>query len=196
MYSADEENWLQGKLRIFDECWNRVPVSDDLVSEFVMFTYDVPLSKNFVPAHLAVFNERYLLMMKMHSEFTNLNGFEQEKLWKKNILYGSAMNLVKLECCKGGKEQWHFVYPTYLNETWKGKNILGQKNIKKIDMDIANSFSGKFTITLRERDVYFSVGCLQAYIFFKMYRVFFVIIFICVHIDKHFCVYFFIILVS
>ena len=135
-------------MRIFDECWNRVPVSDDLVSEFVMFTYDVPLSKNFVPAHLAVFNERYLLMMKMHSEFTNLNGFEQEKLWKKNILYGSAMNLVKLECCKGGKEQWHFVYPTYLNETWKGKNILGQKNIKKIDMDIANSFSGKFTIAL------------------------------------------------
>ena len=75
------------------------------------------------------------------------------------------MNLVKLECCKGGKEQWDFVYPTYLNETWKGKNILGQKNIKKIDMDIANSFSGKFTITLRERDVYFSVGCLQAYFF-------------------------------
>ena len=143
LYSADEENWLQGKLRIFEECWNRVPVSDDLVSEFVMFTYDVPLSKNFVPDHLAVFNERYLLMMKMHSEFTNMNRFEQEELWKKNILYGSAMNLVKLECCKGGKEQWHFVYPTYLNETWKGKNILGQKNIKKIDMDIANSFSGK-----------------------------------------------------
>jgi hypothetical protein len=146
-YSADEENWLQGKLRIFEECWNRVPVSDDLVSEFVMFTYDVPLSRNFVPDHLAVFNERYLLMMKVHSEFTNMNRFEQEKLWKKNILYGSAMNLVKLECCKGGKEQWHFVYPTYLNETWKGKNILSQKNIKKIDMDIANSFSGVFSDT-------------------------------------------------
>ena len=45
-------------------------------------------------------------------------------------------------------------------------------------------------MTLRERDVYFSVGCLQAYFFFKMY-LFFVTLFICVHIDKHFCVYFF-----
>ena len=107
-----------------------------------MFNYDVPLSKSFVSNHCAVFNERYRLMMKMHTEFTSLNRFQQEALWKKNILYGTAMNLVKLESCKSGKEQWNFVYPEW-NETWKGKNLLAKKNIKKIDMDGANKFSGR-----------------------------------------------------
>ena len=37
--------------------------------------------------------------------------------------------------------------------------------------------------------MYFSVGCLQAYFFLRCIF-FFVTIFICVHIDKHFCVYF------
>merc|ERR1712156_871186 len=59
-YTIDEENWLQGKLQIFDECWKRVPSGEDLVNDFIMFTYDVPLSKSFVPDHLAIFNERYL----------------------------------------------------------------------------------------------------------------------------------------
>merc|ERR1712156_1103213 len=98
-YTIDEENWLQGKLQIFDECWKRVPSGEDLVNDFIMFTYDVPLSKSFVPDHLAIFNERYRLMMKMHTEFTSLSRVDQETLWKKNMLYGTAMNMVKLESC-------------------------------------------------------------------------------------------------
>ena len=141
-YTIDEENWLQGKLQIFDECWRKVHIGEDLVSEFVMFNYDVPLSKSFVANHLAIFNERYRLMMKMHYEFMDLSSFEQEKLWKRNILYGTAMNLVKLESCKTGREQWHFVYPPELNNTLMGQMILKNKNIKKVDMDICNEFSG------------------------------------------------------
>ena len=45
-----------------------------------MFTYDVPLSKSFVPDHLAIFNERYRLMMKMHTEFTSLSRFDQARI--------------------------------------------------------------------------------------------------------------------
>ena len=71
---------LQGKLKIFDECWKRVPSGEDLVNDFIMFTYDVPLSKSFVPDHLAIFNERYRLMMKMHTEFTSLSRLEQARI--------------------------------------------------------------------------------------------------------------------
>ena len=71
---------LQGKLKIFDECWKRVPSGEDLVNDFIMFTYDVPLSKSFVPDHLAIFNERYRLMMKMHTEFTSLSRVEQARI--------------------------------------------------------------------------------------------------------------------
>merc|ERR1712079_494641 len=110
-----------------------------------MFTYDVPLSKSFVPDHLAIFNERYRLMMKMHTEFTSLSRVDQETLWKKNMLYGTAMNMVKLESCRTGKEQWDFVYALELNDTWIGKNVEKKREWKKIDLAIANEFSGVCT---------------------------------------------------
>ena len=140
-YSLDEENWVHNKLHIFDECWKKVPIGEDLVSEFVMFSYDVPLSKSYAPKHLANFNERYRLMMKMHSEFTDLNGNQQEKLWKRNILYGTAMTIVKLESCKNGDEQWNFKYPQELSESWIG-NVPLKGGLKKLDMNIINKFSG------------------------------------------------------
>ena len=73
-------SFFQGKLKIFDECWKRVPSGEDLVNDFIMFTYDVPLSKSFVPDHLAIFNERYRLMMKMHTEFTSLSRVDQARI--------------------------------------------------------------------------------------------------------------------
>ena len=64
------------------------------------------------------------------------------------MLYGTAMNMVKLESCKTGKEQWDFVYAMDNGiDTWIGQNVLKKKDWKKIDLNIANKFSGIFKTT-------------------------------------------------
>ena len=57
------------------------------------------------------------------------------------------MNMVKLESCRTGKEQWDFVYALELNDTWIGKNVEKKREWKKIDLAIANEFSGMFLKT-------------------------------------------------
>ena len=45
----EEENWLTKQLANFEEAWSAVSLGEDHIREFIMFSYDVPLSKAFMP---------------------------------------------------------------------------------------------------------------------------------------------------
>ena len=85
-YSAEEENWIQCQLSKYDLAWQKIPLGDEHTKEFIMYSYDVPLSKSFMPRAMAIFIERYRMVMKIHPEFNNLNRFQQERLWRINSL--------------------------------------------------------------------------------------------------------------
>ena len=143
-YSIEEENWIQGQLQKFDECWKKVPMGEEILSNFIMYNYDVPLSKSFVPKCMANLTERYRLIMKSHTEFTEMSQFHQERLWKRNIFLGTAWALTKLESCKSGQEQWEFNNDGTHEMSDAGIGPIMVKNkMKRVNMDIANSFSGK-----------------------------------------------------
>jgi len=44
-----------------------------------MFSYDVPVSKHFVPVTLSVMSERFKRVMRMHPEFEALTSTEQAR---------------------------------------------------------------------------------------------------------------------
>ena len=94
-YTVEEEAWLGLQLRNFRKAYSEVSLGKDLASlvhtvsnslplrllmfscrlqikEFVMFSYDVPLAKSFVPTELAAFSERCRKIMKIHPEFDQL----------------------------------------------------------------------------------------------------------------------------
>ena len=57
-YTVEEEAWLRGSLDKFSAAYKEVSLGEEFRSEFVMFSYDVPLSKRFVPDQIAAFVER------------------------------------------------------------------------------------------------------------------------------------------
>ena len=47
-YTVEEEAWLRSSLDRFSAAYNEVSLGEEFRNEFVMFSYDVPLSKRFV----------------------------------------------------------------------------------------------------------------------------------------------------
>jgi hypothetical protein len=145
-YSAEEENWVQGQLKKFDDCWKRVHLGEEILKDFIMFNYDVPVAKSFASKTLAVNQERYRLIMKMHTEFTSLDADSQTNLIARNMFLGTAWSLIKLESCKTGQEQWDFENDgTYeMSDASIGQIILKGK-MKKVDLTTVNNLSGLFS---------------------------------------------------
>ena len=146
-YGQEEEIWLQNQLNKFERAWKSVPIGEDMIHEFVMFSYDVPLGKFFLPQTLSIFSQRYLHIMKMHPEFENLKKSDQDHLWKNNSIFGSAMSVAKLESMEDGLEQHRFVTSEVDDLTWMGK-IAYQRKLKKLSVTSINQASGALNETL------------------------------------------------
>ena len=84
-------------------------MGDDFVDEFVMFTYDVPLSKHFIPSEISAFVERTRKIMKIHPEFSELSDTEQRRVWRDGCFKAAAICSVKGESHKTGSEQLKWV---------------------------------------------------------------------------------------
>ena len=54
-----------------------VSIGEDLVNEFVMYSFDVPLSKKFFPLCHSAFLERSWRIYKKHAEFEALTVSDQ-----------------------------------------------------------------------------------------------------------------------
>ena len=52
-------------------------MGEDYVKEFIMFSYDVPLSKHFVYRGYAAFAERFRRVLKTQPGFNDLNDKDQ-----------------------------------------------------------------------------------------------------------------------
>ena len=60
---------LWPRLEQFSAAYNEVSLGEEFRKEFIMFSYDVPLSKRFVPNEIAAFVERGRRIMRTHPEF-------------------------------------------------------------------------------------------------------------------------------
>ena len=105
-YSVEEENWINRQLQKFDTAWQKIHLGEDHIKEFIMYSFDVPLSKGFMANAFGIFIERYRMVMKIHPEFNSLNQCQQHKLWKANSLMAIGVIVAKLEACKTGNEQF------------------------------------------------------------------------------------------
>lgn len=84
-----------------------------------MFSYDVPLSKQFIPNELAVFMERCRRMMKAHPEFSTLPDATQMQIYRINCAKIAALCSVKAESFRNGDQQLDFCFSQEDREQWK-----------------------------------------------------------------------------
>jgi hypothetical protein len=104
----EEERWLFQKFDAFNKAYHEVSFGEDLVNEIVMYTYDVPVSKHFMPRLMSVWGERFRRVMATHEEFIRLP--EKDKLIKyNNTAYDAvALSITKFESYETGNQQLRF----------------------------------------------------------------------------------------
>jgi len=140
-YSPEEEAWMVKQFELFDENWTALSLGEDLVKDVVMFSFDVPLSKGFIPAVIQLFRSRSLKIMGMHAEFTSLPGSDQCRLWRSCSIYSVALTLAKLENTKTANEQLLIAMGNDDAEPWL-KKIIQDKKLDCILMEDANNITG------------------------------------------------------
>lgn len=120
-YTMEEEAWLTRQLEKFKYAYEEVSLGEDLVNEFVMFSFDVPLSKHFVPTEITAFVERCRRIMKIHPEFSGLSDEEQGQLYRENCHKAAALVSVKSETFRTGQEQLKFCFGAADQSAWETK---------------------------------------------------------------------------
>ena len=132
-YTVEEEAWLNNQLVRFKEVYEEISLGEELVNEFVMYSYDVPLSKHFVPSEISAFVERCRRIMKIHPEFEEMSDRIQNDLYKENLHKAAALCSVKAESHRTGSEQLQFCFGSADKKAWEEKvSPLVNTKIKKV----------------------------------------------------------------
>ena len=76
-YTTEEESWFSSRLVKYDKAYEDVQFGHDWITEFVMFSYDVPLSKHFATNGYATFLERFKRILMAHDGFQDLSTKDQ-----------------------------------------------------------------------------------------------------------------------
>ena len=137
---------LQNVLKTFDQAWNSVRLGEHCVKEFILYSFDVPLGKYFIPESCTNFNERARRVMMSHHAFRNLSDNVQAQLWKRNSYYGAAITCSKLEACHSGLEQavvaFNDIDKGYLENEFPSFDL---QSLKKLTLMQSNKISKLLT---------------------------------------------------
>ena len=127
-------------------------LGEDHIREFIMFSFEVPVSKSYMHNAIAVYNERVLRLLKIHKEFQMLPHHLQTALIKQNRMYISALQCAVCENSETGYEQLVFTYGE------SDKKIMSEefahvsaKQIKKMTMANVNKCTNYLADPLMER---------------------------------------------
>ena len=105
-------------------------LGEDHIREFIMFSFDVPVSKSYMHNAIAVYNERVLRLLKIHKEFQMLPHHLQTALIKRNRMYISALQCTVCENSETGYEQLVFTYGESDKKTSKRVRKERQQRVK------------------------------------------------------------------
>ncbi len=81
----------------------------NLLHEYIMYSYDVPLSKHFMPTAMTLFAERFRNVLRRQDEFDMLGPTQQKRALETCVFHAVAITVTKLEACEGFWQQLKFV---------------------------------------------------------------------------------------
>jgi hypothetical protein len=102
VYTEEEECWLQNQINLLEAAFRSVPVGEEVMEEFAMYSLGVPLSKRYLSRVFAVYHERIWRIFQTHSEFLDLPFQLQMQLVNTNRLMIFCLMSAKWESFKTG----------------------------------------------------------------------------------------------
>lgn len=107
--SFDLESLDLVKLSQFTEGFREISLGEEYIKEFLMYSLDVPLSRQFVPQTMKTFAARYINALRSWDEFRELTGQDQHDLLKRNLYKAVALSVAKACRIPDGESQLMFI---------------------------------------------------------------------------------------
>ena len=96
------------ELEVFDQSFKDVSMGDEWLKEFVMFSFDVPLSKHFASTTFRTLRQRFQRILQSNPQYQSLNPSDQDEIWRQGSMKAATLWLIKSEYLESGKDQLHF----------------------------------------------------------------------------------------
>ena len=96
------------ELEVFDQSFKDVSMGDEWLKEFVMFSFDVPLSKHFASTTFRTLRQRFQRILQSNPQYQSLNPSDQDEIWRQGSMKAATLWIIKSEYLESGKDQLHF----------------------------------------------------------------------------------------
>lgn len=100
-YTDEEERWLKLQSSHVDEAFRTVPIGDEMLNEFSMYSLGVPLSRRYMKSVFSITLERMWRVLRVHPEFQELSGQAQREVMEANGSLGLAVMISRYESLCG-----------------------------------------------------------------------------------------------
>ena len=108
-YGQVEEQWIYSKFDLVSNIYHNIPVGEEIIKEFIMYSYDVPLSKSFGQNILKVMLERFRSMMVVVCKSEGLSESQASAVIRDNIRDVCSLWVAKAEATDIGELQVQLV---------------------------------------------------------------------------------------
>lgn len=109
-FNKVEETWLEKQFDLMDSAFSSVNLGEHLMQEMVMFSFGIPLSKNFLVSYLNVFWQRIRAISRTQN-------FDPESMTD-GFMVTLALLVCKVESCHFGIDQLQSCFGYQDNEVW------------------------------------------------------------------------------
>lgn len=145
-YTEEEELWLNQQFKHIDEAFRSVPIGDEMLKEFFMYSLGVPLSRKYMKSVVSITLERIWRVFNIHPEFKELPCQVQRELMAVNGPLGLAVMISRYESISGiaqiregigelDEDRWREIYLTTFQSVdkvkkMKMKDIVAEMSVK------------------------------------------------------------------
>ena len=125
---------MKNQLYLMEAAFHSVPIGEDLLKEFSMYSLGVPLSKSYMKNGLSMGMERVWRMLRIHQEFSNLTTLNQLDILACQGFAVLSVLLIKFSSFDTGIEQLRYAFSRYDEELWNEsfKPVFEKTELKKL----------------------------------------------------------------
>ena len=133
------------RFSLFQKAFHEVELGGEILSDFIYFSHDVPVSKQFMPRAMAVFAERFRNLLRRMEEFSLLTPGQKKRALETCVFHSVAIFVAKLESCENGYQQLRFAVGSEGEDVTYTRDILSltdPRKLKKLCMANVNPTTG------------------------------------------------------
>ena len=140
-FTFEEDTWKNKAIKDFQRANSSIFLGENLLSDMIMRSVDIPVGKDFTTKIVGVFGQRMLQVLMEQNPFHNLTNLQQIGLLRKNLFSFSAMIAIYGTSCKDALTQFKFIMGVRDKQLYTEKFFLDEtrgKRLKKILMTDCN----------------------------------------------------------